>query len=391
MKEQLRSLAAQVRAYQSERGWSDTKLCKEIASVGSSKTYKRILDPSDDLEELNVENQLRNYQSAIEIIGALRKKDRPAEPEYEDFTNVEESEAAVRRAIQEDEECVARLVIIVGPTATGKDAVKRHLLRKFPNNTVAVEANDLWKSSPTTSHLALYKALEIVKQGQGDAKTPRVPSELLAGIIEKLKSRKLILIINEGHHMGLPGLNMVKTIINTTPTVVVLICIPSLLTRLLGNNYDEAIQLTGNRLAERVTLPTPPSSAPPRRHAGWYLTRLQAPARSSASISAMRTKSAAPKTKAAASTRSKKRPSGASFTPCATAAWPDAKAVFKHNQVNHKKNATDNKYWIRLHAGQKRDRGPGCAESFDWRRESKFAPHPQRRHVYRSVLAGPRG
>ena len=259
MKEQLRSLAAQVRAYQSERGWSDTKLCKEIASVGSSKTYKRILDPSDDLEELNVENQLRNYQSAIEIIGALRKKDRPAEPEYEDFTNVEESEAAVRRAIQEDEECVARLVIIVGPTATGKDAVKRHLLRKFPNNTVAVEANDLWKSSPTTSHLALYKALEIVKQGQGDAKTPRVPSELLAGIIEKLKSRKLILIINEGHHMGLPGLNMVKTIINTTPTVVVLICIPSLLTRLLGNNYDEAIQLTGNRLAERVTLPTPPS------------------------------------------------------------------------------------------------------------------------------------
>lgn len=254
----LRDLAAVVRAYQTERGWSDANLCKQIASVGSSKTYKRILDPNDTLDELSIETQLANYQTAVEIIAGLRKKDRPAEPEYPDFSNVEESEAAVRRALQEDEDCVARLVIIVGPTASGKDAVKRHLLVKFPNNTVGVEANDLWKSSPTTSHLALYQSLDIIRRGS-DAKTPRTPSELLAGIIAKLRERKLILIINEGHHMGLPGLNMVKTIINTTPTVVVLICIPSLLTRLLGTNYEEAIQLTGNRLAERVILPTPPS------------------------------------------------------------------------------------------------------------------------------------
>jgi hypothetical protein len=259
MKNTLRQLAAQVRAYQSERGWSDSKLCKEIASVGSSKTYKRILDDKDELDELNVENQLRNYQSAAEIIAALRKKDRPAEIEYDDFTNIESSEAAVRRAIQEDEECVARLVIISGPTATGKDAVKRHLLNKFPNNTLAVEATDLWKSSPTTSHLALYKACGCGRESAAETQTPRMISELLAAIVDRLKSRKLILLINEGHHLGLPGLNMVKTIINLTPTVVVLICIPALLTRLLGNNYEEAIQLTGNRLAERVTLPTPPS------------------------------------------------------------------------------------------------------------------------------------
>jgi len=256
MKTQLRQLAAQVRAYQSERGWSDTKLCKEIASVGSSKTYKRILDEKDELSELSLENQLRNYQSAVEIIAALRKQDRPAEPEYDDFYNVEESEAAVRRASQEEEECVARLVIIVGPTATGKDAVKRHLLKKFPNNAVDVEANDTWKSSPTSSHLGMFRKLGLAKD---DVKPPRLPSELLAAIIAKLSERKIILIINEGHHLGVCGMNMVKSIINATPTIVVLICIPSLLTRLLGNNYEEAIQLTGNRLAERVSLPTPPS------------------------------------------------------------------------------------------------------------------------------------
>jgi hypothetical protein len=76
--------------------------------------------------------------------------------------------------------------------------------------------------------------------------------------VAALKERKLILIINEAHHLGIPGLNMVKTILNATPTIIVLECIPVLLTRLLGSNYEEAIQLTGNRLCERVLLPTPP-------------------------------------------------------------------------------------------------------------------------------------
>ena len=236
-----------------------SKLCKEIASVGSSKTYKRILDGTDDLDELNLDNQLRNYQSAVEIITSFRQKDRPAEPEYADFTNVQRAEIAVRRAMQEDEECVARLVIIEGHTSTGKDAVRRHLLNKFPNNTVTVEANDLWKNSPTPGHTAVYEALKIIKQGDANAKPPRHPSGLLAEIIAALKERKLILIINEAHHLGIPGLNMVKTILNATPTIVVIECIPVLLTRLLGSNYEEAIQLTGNRLCERVYLPTPPA------------------------------------------------------------------------------------------------------------------------------------
>ena len=260
--EQLRALAGQVRDYQTERDWSDAKLCKEIASVGSSKTYKRILDPKDELDELNLENQLRNFQSAIQIIAALRLKDRPAEPEYKDFTNIERAERAVLSAVQEDEDCVARLVIIEGHTATGKDAVRRHLLNKFPKNTVAVEANGLWGMSPTNSLLALYQALNIVRQTEAGApppKPPRTPGALLAEIIAVLKERKLILIINEAHHLGIPGLNMVKTVLNATPTIVVLECIPVLLTRLLGNNYEEAVQLTGNRLCERVTLPHPAS------------------------------------------------------------------------------------------------------------------------------------
>lgn len=258
---QLRALAREVRNYQLERDWSDTKLCKDLAHVGSTKTYKRILDEEDDLAELNVETQLRNYQAAVEFITALRAKDRPAEPEYEDFSNILNVRAAVGRALLEDEECVARLVIVEGNTATGKDAVRRNLLKVWPKITVAVEATELWRDSLAVPARTIYNALTIVKQadkGSGEIpKPPRYPAEILAEVIGALKERRIVLIINEAHHLGPRGLNMVKTLLNQTPTVIVLECIPALLTRLLSGSYEEAIQLTGNRLCERVYLSPP--------------------------------------------------------------------------------------------------------------------------------------
>lgn len=262
-KNQLRALAREVQNYQLERDWSDTRLCKEIAHVGSTKTYKRILDDTDDLEELNVDTQLRNYQAAAETIRALRTKDRPAEPEYEDFTNILNARAAVGRALLEEEDCVARLVIIEGNTATGKDAVKKNLLKVWPKITVAVEASELWRDSLAVPARAIYAALNVVKQADKDTKEtpkpPRYPAEIIAEVIAALKERKLVLIINEAHHLGPRGLNMVKTLLNQTPTVIVLECIPALLTRLLSSSYEEAVQLTGNRLCERVYLNSPPT------------------------------------------------------------------------------------------------------------------------------------
>lgn len=260
---QLRALAREVRNYQLERDWSDTKLCKEIAHVGSSKTYKRILDETDDLEELNLETQLRNYQAAVETISALRTKDRPAEPEYEDFGNILNVRAAVGRALLEDEDCVARLVIVEGNTATGKDAVRRNLLKVWPKITVAVEATELWRDSLAVPARTIYHALNIVRQSDKETKEAarplRYPAEFITEVIAALRERKLVLIINEAHHLGPRGLNLVKSLINQTSTIVVLMCIPALLTRLMSGSYEEAIQLTGNRLCERVYLPSPPA------------------------------------------------------------------------------------------------------------------------------------
>lgn len=250
---QLRALAQQVRNYQVERDWSDAKLCKEIAQVGSTKTYKRILDGEDDLDELNIETQLRNYGSAVEYINVLRTKDRPAEPIYKEFANITDVRAAVTKAMME--ESIARLVLVEGFTATGKDEALKHLQSAWPNTVIAIEADELWRDSLNAPTAALYRAVGL----NGD-KMPRYPLERMDEIKAELRKRKLIVCINEAHHIGVRGLNMVKTLINQTPSVFALFCHPTLMTRMLSSSYEETSQLTGNRLFEKVELSTPQPS-----------------------------------------------------------------------------------------------------------------------------------
>ncbi len=255
----LRQLAREARAYQRGRGWSDTQVCREIADLGSTKTFKRILDEEDDLSELNVPRQLKNYEAALEVIAARKSKDKLAEPIYDEFTNITESMAAVCRAM--DAEGIDRFVCIEGESATGKDAVIEALVQRWPKTTVAIEANTFWEFSNNVPTRDIYNALDIRRrqEGGGAEPMPRNPDARGDVILEELNKAKRILMINEGHHCGPRTIDFLKLVLNKTPTVVVLLCIPALLRKLEFKAYDTAHQLFANRLCQRLQLPTPPS------------------------------------------------------------------------------------------------------------------------------------
>lgn len=257
---ELRALAREAQGYQLERGWSDAQICREISHLGHSKTYKRILDEADPLDDLNVDNQLRNYRAAVELISIRRSSERPAEPEYDDFTNVTAALSAVAGALSSTG--IDRLVIIQGETGTGKDTAKRALLKRWPKLIVECEADELWRESLNTPLGEMIRALGIrrVNENGEPFKMPMMPSQRQELVIEELNKRKLVLVINEAHRMGPRALNLITTIINKTQCVVVMLCIPALITRLVKDAYEEAIQLIGNRLSEGVTLPNPPAS-----------------------------------------------------------------------------------------------------------------------------------
>ncbi len=62
----------------------------------------------------------------------------------------------------------------------------------------------------------------------------------------------MALAIDEAHHLGPICLNTCKTLINQTPTEIVLLALPTLWRRLERAAYEEVKQLLGNRLAERI-------------------------------------------------------------------------------------------------------------------------------------------
>jgi len=136
--------------------------------------------------------------------------------------------------------------------------------KKWPAITVAVNANPFWTNSFSVPTAAIFNALNIVRkrskeEGGGSLPMPRYPGDRATAIFEALRERKLILAINEGHHCGVQMLDLIKTIINETPSVVALFCHPALMRRLETDNYAQSSQLFGNRLCERVYLNSPPA------------------------------------------------------------------------------------------------------------------------------------
>ena len=161
------------------------------------------------------------------MIAARRARERPAEPEYEDFANVIAVKQAIASALQE--ESIKRFVCIEGQSGTGKDAAIHALKRTWPNITAIVEAHELWRESNALPMADIITALSAKRRNEGvdPLPCPLFPSQRMAVIRDELARRPIVLLINEAHHCG-PRLNFVKWIINNTQTVVGFFCTPIL-------------------------------------------------------------------------------------------------------------------------------------------------------------------
>lgn len=258
----LRGVAMEIEVWQKKRGLSDGAMCRQYAGLGSTKTYKRILNAKDDLEELNVDRQLSNYREVLTLLSMSGEDLR--EEIYADFSHVSQAYLAVTGAMKEQGN--TRLVIVEGNPGTGKTAICDLLEARWPNVFVRAEASEIWKDSPMAmlKHLLLAVGVRELRskeddKGKASAEVlmPQCADERAEKLFDQLNERKLILALDEGHHLGPRTLNLLKTLINQTPTVVVLLAIPTLLARLTTKSYEEARQLTHNRLYRRVRLRGP--------------------------------------------------------------------------------------------------------------------------------------
>ena len=248
---ELRDIAGRVKAYQDAEGLTDSALVRLFPDLGSQKTYNAIL--ADDLDELNLERQLVNYQLVIaQIEAGAEKRGARDEERYDDFLGVAQCKKVLMDTMSQ--RSIARLIIVEGDTGSGKSSICTVLTRKYQGRILNIEATAGWSDSPGAMCASILKA-------SGQKEIPLALYDRLESVLELLAggTRRRCVMIEEAHHMGVRCLNILKTLINCSPGEFVLFAYPTLWERLEKRAYHEARQLIGNRLAGRIKLTVQPA------------------------------------------------------------------------------------------------------------------------------------
>jgi AAA domain-containing protein len=238
---ELREIAQRIRDWQLAKSMSDAAMVKKYTGLGSTKTFKRILD--DDLKELDLEKQLTNYRTVWALIESLGDDEGADEELYPDLSPAVHLGRVVLETMRE--RGVARFVLMLGDTGVGKTKSRQILLEKYGQRFLWIEASVAWNDSPMAMLGAILEAL-------GVKEAPYNQVERLAKVETRLKESRVGIFIEEAHHLGPRCLNLTKTLINRTPGEFFALAKETLWKKLELAAYEEAKQLTRNRLAERI-------------------------------------------------------------------------------------------------------------------------------------------
>lgn len=256
---ELIQLARGIRAWQESRRprISNEQMLRLYPGLGSTKTYRRLAD--GDSSSLVIETQLARYRGVWAAIETLTGA-HGGEEIYEDLTPTFECCVAVSGAIPQRGK--TRLVLIEGPTGSGKSTALAVLEQKFAGQTARVEAHEGWQSLNCALR-NLHKAIAPHAK-----ESPKSTAEALDAIVAALNQARRVVLIDEAHHCTAAVLNSIKTILNGTDSVIVMAGIDTLWRKLAAKSWEEARQLIHNRLYERVRL-----AAPTRADAETFLSR----------------------------------------------------------------------------------------------------------------------
>ena len=247
---ELVALARQIRVWQEGRKprISDEQMLRSYPGLGSTKTYRRLRE--GDTASLVIEVQLAKYRGVWAMIETLINA-AGLEDIYEDLTPTFDCCIAVGGAIPQRGK--NRLVLIEGPTGSGKSTALSVLELKYAGQTARTEAHEGWQSL----NCALGDILTCLTR-EGYTEIAKLSmAERLSRVILALRQSRRVLMIDEAHHCTAQVLNAIKTILNGTDSIIVLAGIDTLWRKLASRSWEEARQLMHNRLYERVRLAAP--------------------------------------------------------------------------------------------------------------------------------------
>ncbi len=146
--------------------------------------------------------------------------------------------------LKPDEDC-ERLVVALAETGGGKTRLARQI--KLEHDGILVEASEPWRTSYYAAVYDVALAAGVPEKDLGNSK-----HSVQRALINKLRQQRRVLIIDEAEYFGPAATNLIKLILNLTPTVILVVAIPDLFARWQRSAWVESSQTT--RRSEAVVL-----------------------------------------------------------------------------------------------------------------------------------------
>ncbi|HEY1048244.1 MAG TPA: ATP-binding protein [Prosthecobacter sp.] len=244
--QEIRSIANDILEWAETSDISKAELLRQHPALGSDKTLLSI--SKGQTSELDLDKWLPAYRGVLQAI--IPEAEEEADPLYEDLSTT----WALRREFTrlKVSRTNAKLIIVEGITGMGKTSSGRIIAKKMRDlNAVSalhsVEASAGWGDRPNAMISAILRVLGIQDSGRSQAAR-------LEKLLEALNAHPCVILVDEVHDVAGRCLRVLKTILNQSPTKIVLLTHPRLFRDLERENWDDVSQLTGNRLLARINL-----------------------------------------------------------------------------------------------------------------------------------------
>lgn len=239
---ELKALACEALEAKDRLRMTNAKFIREYPGLGSDKTLGAFADGKPEGRDL--ERWLTTYRAALATLRAAAEL--PSCAKHEDFTVVTELRVAVARAMRQTG--VARFVLLQAMSGGGKSTAAELVRNRYgAKRVLLLEARTTWAKSAAPMLEAI-----LVAHGKDSKALPISANHKLTEALDLLSRSRTCVMIDEAHHMGLDALNTCKSIINATPGEVVLLAMDTLWRKLEWASFEDARQLTQNRLCARI-------------------------------------------------------------------------------------------------------------------------------------------
>ncbi len=236
---------------------TEAQMLDRFPALSSIRTLHRFRDLDFRSIDLTKKDWVEAYAGVLAQMEADSVGDNE-DPIYADLGPARRAASAVASLLKQKHPR-QRVIILEGDTGTGKTSalkVVQTVAQRAKAQVVIVQGNVTWESSLGAMLQDLCEGISGEKLARDKKYTKR---DLWLKLLSACGERKVVVLIDEGHRMTGEGhgFNAIIDLVNCTNCFFGIAAVGTIWSRMVGQRWQEAKQLTHNRCDATVTMTCP--------------------------------------------------------------------------------------------------------------------------------------